>query len=102
MKWTAPFGIVVLVLALAWIPIILRFYRQWRNRKNPVSLAICLILFFIIYGDIGAFLIYQGVLNSTVVRLAWEGVQLCICAYFHTAFWIADRRFRDERRAKDQ
>lgn len=44
--------IAALVVAFAWLPVLLRFYRSWRARGNPISLAICVLVLAALYGPV--------------------------------------------------
>lgn len=86
------------VLGAAWLPIIYRFFKQWRERKNPVSLSICLALLLLAYGDLLAFAVYGGLSTTAALRGAWAGLQLLGCVLFYLSFWWADAKYRGERR----
>ena len=85
-----------LILSLAWVPIVLRFYRQWKARKNPVSLGIFLSMITIAYGDVVLVMFYHG-LDLTFGRAIWISVQFLSCTYFYVAFWISDTRYKGTR-----
>lgn len=82
-----------LVVALAWIPVLLRFFRSWRERANPISLAICVLV---------AEAIYLPVYAAIVLPPSWPLVTIAFvggiaCGSFYIAFWWAKRRFQDGR-----
>jgi len=88
-----------LALAVAWIPLFLRFLRGWKNRKNPVSLAICATI---------SFLIYVNVMTATVaLKLGdWQTVRILnlffdglVVVNFYVSFHWSNQRFPDARRS---
>ena len=87
-----------ILLGLFWVPIIYRFFIQWRLRQNPVSLAICLALILLAYGDLLAFVIYSGFDMVLMARAAWAGLQVLGCLLFYLSFWWADAKYRGERK----
>src|SRR3990172_12157880 len=47
--WGPWLFVVALVIALAWVPVLIRFFRSWQARKNPISLAICILVTLAVY-----------------------------------------------------
>ncbi len=82
-----------LVVAVAWLPILLKFYRAWTERKHPVSIAISLLITFVIYLPLYSVLSGQGMwaLTTTVV------IDGLLCGVFYLAFWLAKYRFSGPR-----
>jgi hypothetical protein len=81
-------------VALAWIPVLVRFVRSWRARSNPVSLAICALV---------GFAIYVPVYIASVPLPAWTlatviAINVIACLTFYIAFWYARRTFSDTRK----
>jgi len=85
-------------LALAWIPLALRFQRGWRTRKNPVSLAICAATFQFTYVNILFALALQGETTWRFYAVATHAFEIIIVANFYIAFRWSDRKFIDARR----
>lgn len=83
------------VVALAWLPIFLRFYWNWRQRRNPISLAIC--------GAIGFFMYIDGAVTLFLSAGALWAISILVvlnalgCLNFYFMFWWARRRFPDSR-----
>lgn len=85
--------IVALVVALAWLPVLLRFVRSWRARGNPISLAICVLILMAIY--------VPSYLTSTLPP-SWPvatvvAIDSIVCATFYATFHYASRKFPDSR-----
>lgn len=87
------------VIAAAWIPIMQNFFRSWRARHNPVSLAICGIILHSIYANSVCVGMY-----AFGVDLRWATIAICIvnalaCGNFYLAMIWAERRFPSDRRS---
>jgi hypothetical protein len=85
--------IATLVVALAWIPVLLRFFRSWRARGNPISLAICVMI---------TRAIYVPVYLTTTLPLSWPiatmvAIDVITCATFYTTIHYASKKFPDTR-----
>jgi cytochrome c biogenesis factor len=84
---------VAVATALVWLPILLRFFRSWRERNNPISLAIFVLVLLAVYTPIYAAITISGWPCATI--LAIDGL---LCVTFHVAFLVADRRFANARK----
>lgn len=85
--------IIALVTALAWIPVLLRFFRAWRARGNPISAAICVLVFRAFYGP---------VYLASTLRPSWPlatvaAIDLVACCTFYGAIYTS-RKFPDARK----
>lgn len=45
---------VSIVLAAAWVPVAIFFWRSWKRRRTPLSLAICGVVSYPIYTNVSA------------------------------------------------
>lgn len=79
------------LLALAWLPILLNFFRNWRGRSNPISLAIVFIVFFAIYISIVPFVGAEQ--DPVVMMCVVQGVNAVTCLFFHISFRWARKRW---------
>ena len=91
--------IVSIVLAVAWIPLLIRFLRGWHSRKNPVSLAICAMIATSIYNCTTNALNVMGHGALEVVRMLAIAIQAFVIVNFYFAFHWSSQRFPDSRRA---
>jgi len=85
--------IIALGLTFAWIPILLRFFRSWRGRANPISLAICFLVGLAQYVPAYVAIAFPPSW-STASILGMDGIT---CLAFHGAILWASRRFADTR-----
>lgn len=90
--------LMAIALALAWIPALLKFFRAWRLRTNPISLAICLLIAFV--GYLPVFVTATAMLSSPWDVATVLGVDAVICASFMGAILWANRKFSGERGSK--
>lgn len=90
--------VIPLALAIAWIPLLVRFLRGWHNRRNPVSLAICATISSVIYGNVTTALLAMGQGAWQTVRILTVAVNAFVVVNFYLSFhW--SRRFSDARRS---
>jgi uncharacterized membrane protein HdeD (DUF308 family) len=87
-----PFAAAIAV-ALAWIPVGLRFVRSWRARGNPISLAICVLIVQALYAPIYLVTTFPASWPIATV-IAINGIS---CATFYVAIHYASRKFPDTR-----
>lgn len=86
------------VVALGWIPILLKFFRAWRTRSNPVSLAICGLIVFGVYSNVVTIAVSMTQGNMAVANTITWGFNVLSCVNFYFAFRWADKRFNNDRR----
>mgnify|MGYP001591707496 CR=1 FL=1 len=86
-----------LVVALAWIPIMLKFFRAWRQRSNPVSLAICGLIVFVVYSNVVMIATYLTQGNMAAAFASAWGFNTLSCINFYFAFRWADKHFNTAR-----
>lgn len=84
-------------LALAWLPLALRFNSGWRARRNPVSLAICASVLLFAYTN-GLFaLALAGWTTWRFFATAWHVFGVVVVVNFYVAFRWSEKRFPDAR-----
>jgi hypothetical protein len=81
-------------VALGWIPVFVRFFRSWRARGNPISIAICVLILFALYLPI-----YLPATSS----MSWPfatviALDAIVCMTFYVTFYYANRKFPDTRK----
>lgn len=88
-----------IVLALAWIPLALKFQRAWRERKNPVSLAICLTMLLFTYANLVFMLAVTGQTSWRFYSIATRSFEVAAIVNFYVAFRWSDTRFGGSRKS---
>jgi O-antigen ligase len=89
--------IAALIIALAWIPVLLRFFRSWRARGNPISLAICLLVIYALYAPV--YLAFTLPPSWSIAALG--ATDFITCVTFYSAVYAAAKRFPDTRSAQN-
>jgi hypothetical protein len=82
-----------LVVALGWLPILIRFLRAWRERSNPISFAICVLILMALY--VPPYI--ASMLPSSWPVAAIVTIDFIACATFYAALYRAARRFPSTR-----
>lgn len=83
---------------LLWLPILLKFYKAWLGRHNPVSLAICAAILLLVWSSVaGAWLVTDS-LDADAVILVSTALSALVAAFAHVAFYWSDKRFSDKRK----
>jgi hypothetical protein len=85
-------------LSVAWVPLLVRFLRGWRSRRNPVSLAICATISALIYGNVTTALTAMGQGAWETVRTLTIAVNAFVVLNFYLSFHWSGQRFPDARR----
>jgi len=93
--WTTVVVAVTAVLAILWIPIGIHFWRAWRNRGAPLSLAICGLIAFQVYLNSGTWLFLNNdpLWVGTIIAIG----NVLILFNFYFCFRWQGKRFRDDR-----
>lgn len=94
------FTLIAAVLSIGWIPILLKFYRAWNSRRNPVSLAICLVIAYLIYNNIVDLAVYAFSGNPTWSMGALNIFNMLVCVNFYVAIRWSNRHFSEARKNK--
>lgn len=81
-------------LALAWLPVFVRFFRSWRARGNPISIAICTLILVTLYVPV----YLAGCIPSSWPLATVIALSVIACATFYGTFYYANRRFPDTRK----
>ena len=96
---TNALTVALVLLAIAWLPLAGRFLRGWRNRKNPVSLAICAAICLSSYTNLIMALMLTSDASWEFFVVATRVFNLIVIVNFYVAFHWSKRRFPDTRRA---
>lgn len=86
------------VLALAWLPLALRFNQGWKTRRNPVSLAICAAVLLSVYENVMYTLAVSGVTTWRFYAVATHVFEVIVVVNFYVAFRWSDKKFENQRR----
>ena len=87
------------VLSIAWLPLAVRFNRGWKNRKNPVSLAICIAILMFAYTNALFVLALTDQITWAFFAIATHIFSVFAVGNFYACFYWSDKKFQDTRRA---
>jgi hypothetical protein len=94
---TAVYIALAIVTVAVWIPALLKFFRTWKARKNPISLAICTAILLIMWEAVGHIWEITGAVTSAAGMLAFTCLSIAVGIYFNLSFLWAKKRFPDVR-----
>lgn len=89
--------IVAGVSVLLWIPILLRFYKSWLGRHNPVSLAIFSAILLLVWSSVAGAWLVIGDLDAGIVVLVSAMMSSIVAVFSHVAFYWSDNKFSNQR-----
>jgi hypothetical protein len=84
-------------LALAWLPIAIRFLRGWKSRKNPVSLAIFAALLLFAYTNILFAMALTDQCSWSFFAIATHAFDAVVILNFYVSFYWSDKKFEGTR-----
>ena len=88
-------AVLSIVLAIAWVPVAAYFWRAWRFRGSPLSLAICALVGYPIFTNANA-IIFLFQEQEVSVRLL-VGANFILLINFAICFKWQKERFPEER-----
>jgi hypothetical protein len=86
------------ILAVAWVPVGIYFFKSWKNRRSPLSLAICGLIGFPIYTNLSTALFMDS--SSKWVCLVLVVANLVLWSNFMFCFYWQKKSFPDVRSRK--
>lgn len=81
------------VTLLTWVPLAVRFYKFWLNRKNPESLAICAVMILLCWEVCARVWAIADLVDRGVVEVVLTGASLFVAIFFHVAVFWTKRKF---------
>ena len=87
---------------LTWLPILLRFYRSWVKRSNPISLGICATIILLIWTSGAGIWEITGTIDGEIVLMVSTVLSLVVGLYCHLAFRLAEKLFDDPRKKEEK
>lgn len=86
----------MIILEAAWAPIFWHFIRAWRRRGNPKSLAIAVLVLFMMFLALSIYFVNDKV-DVLAILVVNQGLAFLVCANFYFAMWKEKRLFKDTR-----
>lgn len=87
------------VAVLLWLPILLKFYKAWLGRHNPVSLAICAVILLLVWSSIAGTWLVTESLDADTVIFASTGLSALVAIFTNVAFYWSDKKFSGQRKS---
>jgi hypothetical protein len=86
------------LVALGWLPVFHHFWRSWRKRRNPISLAICGLIGFMVYINVAIYIFLDNdpLWTASVVG----GVNIVVLLNFYACFRWAEKLFPGHQEGK--
>jgi hypothetical protein len=89
-----------LLATVAWLPVLAFFFRNFKTRNNPVSLAIgTLVALSMLYVGPVDYWLTSGTANKEWVSLTFDILSVAVCIHFYLAIRWSRKRFQDTRRS---
>lgn len=85
------------VCTILWVPILLRFYRSWLARGNPISLAICAAILLLMWLSVAGSWIATGGVNACTGMIVSTALSAAVALYAHLAFYWSSKNFPSSR-----
>lgn len=86
------------VVALGWVPVFRHFWKAWRARSNPISLAICGLVGFMVYINCAVYILIH---NDPLWTAAVVGaVNIAVLANFYLCMSWAHKLFPEIKTGK--
>lgn len=86
---------------LLWVPILLKFYRNWIRRGNPISLAICSAVLLLMWIAIAGMWDISGQIRREVISYVSTACSALVAVYANLTFYWARKKFDDNRQKKE-
>ena len=83
---------------LLWMPILINFFRQWRARGNPVSLALAIAILLIMWWVVSGVWLITGAADTALVVYSSAGASILAALGAHYAFHRSKGNFPDQRK----
>lgn len=95
---TVAYLVLTALAVLGWAPILIRFYRNWTHRHNPISLSICAAVLLLMWLAVAGIWEFSGDIRSEVVTFVSTSVSVVVSIYANFAFRIAENKFDEKRK----
>lgn len=95
---TLAITIIGILVAIGWLPVFRHFWKSWRARSNPISLAICGLIGFMMYINVAVYILIK---NDPVWSASIVGaVNVVVLINFYMCMRWAHRLFPELKTGK--
>ena len=85
------------VAVVLWASILVKFYKNWVKRHNPISLSICAAVALLIWLAIAGIWDVSGTIKTELVTFASTGISVVVGFYANFTFYLAKKKFKESR-----
>jgi hypothetical protein len=89
----AAYFVLAGMAVLLWVPILLRFYRNWVKRGNPISLSICAAVLLLMWIAVAGVWDVTGQVDHRLIAYVSTGCSLLVAGYANLTFYLARKKF---------
>jgi len=82
---------------IAWTPICVFFVRQWLRRRNPISMAIAILVAFIMVLGLAPLWLLDQKIDEAMAMGANMVLNFVVVINFYLSFFLSAKRFPDSR-----
>lgn len=83
------------ILAAAWVPVAVHFWKSWKQRGSPLSLAICALIAYPVFTNVSSAIFLTG--NGAQTVMVMIGTNLLLLLNFVVCFRWQKERFPEAR-----
>lgn len=87
--------VIAAILAASWVPVAVYFWRSWKHRGSPLSLAICALIAYPIFTNVSSAIFLTGNGQQTVLVMVATNTMLLL--NFAICFKWQKQRFPEAR-----
>lgn len=84
-------AVIGVLVALGWMPVFRHFWRSWRKRNNPISLAICGLVGFMVYINLAVYIFMKN--DPAWTAIVVGGVNVAVLLNFYLCLRWAKKLF---------
>jgi hypothetical protein len=88
---TAVLTVLGIIVAIGWLPVFWHFWKSWKVRNNPISLAICGLVGFMMYINVAVYIFIQNDPRWTLSVVG--GVNVVVLLNFYACLRWAHKLF---------
>lgn len=74
------------IVAAGWVPVLARFWKSWRARHHPLSLAICALISLMVYINLAVYFFVTSNPMWTSIIIGSLNIAI-ICAFYICLYW---------------
>lgn len=97
MTFETGYIFVGILAVLMWLPLFIRFYRSFMQRRNPISLGVAGTIMLVMWTTIAGFWAITRALDLAIVLFTSAVASTFVAGFTHFAFYWSDKNFKNTR-----